>query len=92
MKYGVEIRSDESGYLKVTKSGHYQFTLVMVTDEENDPMIKIHGFRVDQELERVLPPVSFSRSGIVHIVEVTRNFEDQILEMIRKRIAGSEAA
>lgn len=84
--YGVKLRTGSEGELKSIRGGHYQFSVQFATEDGGD-MIEIHGFRINQNLNRIIPPVSFAgRNQIVHIVEISREFEDKLIEIVRSQV------
>lgn len=84
MLYAVAIRQDDNGGVKTTKGGHLQFSLKLFS-EDKKPLLTVHGFRVDKQFERILPPISFAKGNVVNIVELTRACEDQFLALLQKQ-------
>lgn len=86
MKLYIVLDKNEEGYHKVTKSGHYRFSVVVAEGDVTKPVLTIQGFRADQSLQHILPPSTGTRFGAFNIASVSREWEGKILTWLSRKL------
>lgn len=83
--FSIVLDRDKNGAIKTTKGGDYRFTLRL--KEAGKLLISVEGFRADEELDRIEPPVVYSRFGSIRIIKLDAEFEAKVLAAVKKVVA-----
>lgn len=88
-----EMDKDGEGYFKVTRTGHYRFSLVFTdSDNEDEMIVRVDGFRVDRNLTEILPPLSIINGRTpMTLARLGNKYEDKILAYFRDKLVENPA-
>ena len=78
--------TNPDGSHKLTRNGYLRFSLVF-KDAAANPVVVIRGFRVAAPYHRIQLPISQWRDSVFSCIELSRDFEAEILALIRAQLS-----
>ena len=83
-KYGRQI-------YRLLSSGHYRFTLELLSVDGAELKLEIHGFRVNKNCTTILAPVSSAPNGhMFNIIDLSPGGMKDLLDFLRPQIKSPE--
>ena len=87
-KWSTEIDHESKGgkkLPKLTRDGHYRFTLTLYNEDVTKVLGTIDGFRVTKRFEMVLPPLSTNHKGVTFpIVKLSPELMEMLLKNVKE--------
>lgn len=77
-RFELNIDRDRFGSPRLTKQGHYRFSITMMDTDSDDGHLTLKGFRYDPKLKKVMCPVVSLPKGNYEMAALSRPAEEII--------------